>query len=71
MKSYRPNVELAKQMYSLRLSLDRMRRGKTSSGKRIPSNSTPWIENPRTLADVKEISARIEAMREAWKLKEK
>jgi hypothetical protein len=48
-----------------------MHRGKTWSGKRIPSNSTPWIENPRTLADVKEISARIEATREAWKPKEK
>jgi hypothetical protein len=58
-------------MYSIRLSLDRMRRGKPSSGKRIPSNSTPWVENPQTLADVKEISTRIEATREAWKPKEK
>jgi hypothetical protein len=48
-----------------------MRRGKPSSGKRISSNSTPWVENPQTLADVKEISARIEATREAWKPKEK
>jgi len=71
MKPYRPDVELAKRMYSLRLSLDRMRRGKTWSAKRIQSNSTPWIENPRTLADVKEISARIEATREAWKAKER
>ncbi|MBV8227620.1 MAG: hypothetical protein JO232_20780 [Verrucomicrobia bacterium] len=57
MKPYRPNVELAKQLYSLRFSLDRMRRGKAPSGKRIQSNSTPWIKNPRTLEDVKEISA--------------
>jgi len=44
MKPYRPNVELAKQLYSLRFGLDRMRRGKAPSGKRIQSNSTPWIK---------------------------
>jgi hypothetical protein len=69
MKSYRPNVELAKQMYSLRLSLDRMRRGKASSGKRIPSNSEPWIENPRTLEDVEYISDSIARTAEQWKAK--
>jgi hypothetical protein len=55
-----PDVELVKQLYSLRFSLDRMRRGKAWSGKLIQGNSTPWIENPRTLEDVKELSARIE-----------
>jgi hypothetical protein len=55
MKSYRPDVKLAKQFYSLRLRMERMRRGKAEPAKRIPSNSEPWIENPRTLEDVEAI----------------
>jgi hypothetical protein len=66
MKPYRPNVKQQKRLYSLRLMFERKRAGKPVSPIRIKSNSTPWIENPRTLADVKEISARIEATRETW-----
>ena len=44
MKPYRPNIELAKQLCSLRFGLDRICRGKAPSGKRIQSNSTPWIK---------------------------
>jgi hypothetical protein len=69
MKPYRPNVELAKKLYSLRFSLDGMRRGKPPPGKRIQSNSTPWIENPRTLEDVEYISDRIAQTVEQWKAK--
>ena len=67
MKPYRPNVELAKQLYSLRFSLDRKRR--PASGSRV--TAPPGSKDPRTLEDVKEISARIEATREAWNPKEK
>jgi hypothetical protein len=57
MKSYRPNVKLAKELYSLRLSLEwmRKRRGRPEPATRIASNSEPWVENPRTLEDVETI----------------
>jgi hypothetical protein len=57
MKPYRPNVKLAKELYSLRLSLEwmRKRRGRPEMAKRIASNSEPWVENPRTLEDVETI----------------
>jgi hypothetical protein len=69
MKPYRPNLKLAKELYSLRFTLARLRRGKAEPTKRIPSNSEPWVENPRTLEDVREISARIYQVLETWQPK--
>jgi GNAT superfamily N-acetyltransferase len=51
MKPYRPNLKLAKEFYSLRWTLKRLQRGKAEPAKRIPNNSEPWIEKPRTLED--------------------
>jgi broad specificity phosphatase PhoE len=42
---------------------------KAEPAKRIASNSEPWIENPRTLEDAKEISARINEVLETWRPK--
>ena len=55
MKPYRPNLKLAKEFYSLRWTLKRVQRGKAEPAKRIPNNSEPWIEKPRTLEDVEAI----------------
>jgi hypothetical protein len=60
MKSYRPNVEMQKRRYSLRLSLLRLRKGKPFPTNAIGSNSEPWIENARSLADAEVISDRSE-----------
>jgi hypothetical protein len=48
-------VKLAREFYSLRWTLKRLQRGKAEPAKRIPSNSEPWVENPRTLEDVETI----------------
>jgi hypothetical protein len=64
MKAYRPNVEMQKRRYSLRLSLLRLRKGKPLSTQPIASNSEPWIENPRSLADAEAISDTVEGSME-------
>ena len=69
MKSYRPNVQLQKRRYSLRLSLLRLRKGKPLPGEAIASNSEPWIEKPRTLADAEAISDSVERSADGWSLK--
>jgi hypothetical protein len=69
MKSYRPNVEMQKRRYSLRLSLLRLRKGKPLHPAAIASNSEPWIENPRSLADAEAISDSVERSVEGWSLK--
>jgi hypothetical protein len=69
MKSYRPNVAMQKRRYSLRLSLLRLRKGKPLHAAAIPSNSEPWIENPRSLADAEAISDSVERSVEGWSLK--
>jgi hypothetical protein len=69
MKSYRPNVEMQKRRYSLRLSLLRLRKGKPLPAHAIVSNSEPWIENPRSLADAEAISDSVERSMEGWSLK--
>src|SRR5712672_302400 len=60
MKSSRPIVERQKRRYSLRLSLFRLRKGKSLPAQAIASNSEPWIENPRSLADAEAISDSVE-----------
>ena len=55
-KSYRPNVEMQKRRYSLRLSLFRLRKGKPLPVTAIRSHSEPWVENPRSLTDAEAIS---------------
>jgi hypothetical protein len=69
LKSYRPNVEIQKRRYSLRLSLFRLRKGKPLPVTTIASNSEPWIEKPRSLADAKAISGAVERSAEGWSLK--
>jgi hypothetical protein len=69
MKAYRPNVEMQKRRYSLRLSLLRLRKGKPLPTRAIASNSEPWIENPRSLADAEAISDSVEGSMEGWSLK--
>ena len=69
MKSYRPNVEMQKRRYSLRISLLRLRKGKPFHAASIASNSEPWIENPRSLADAEAISDSVERSVEGWSLK--
>jgi hypothetical protein len=66
MKSYRPNVQLQKRRYSLRLSLLRLRKGKPFPTTLIASNSEPWIEKPRTLADAEAISDSVERSADGW-----
>jgi hypothetical protein len=68
-KSYRPNVEMQKRRYSLRLSLFRLRKGKPLPDTVIRSNSQPWVENPRSLADAEAISDSVERSTDAWSLK--
>jgi hypothetical protein len=68
-KSYRPKIELQKRRYSLRLSLLRLRKGKPLPAAAIASNSEPWIENPRSLADAEAISDSVERSVEGWSLK--
>jgi hypothetical protein len=68
-KSYRPNVEMQKRRYSLRLSLFRLRKGKPLPDTVIRSNSEPWVENPRSLADAEAISDSVERSTDAWSLK--
>lgn len=69
MKAYRPNVELQKRLYSLRLSLKRIRGEKPLDPNPIKSNSEPWIEFPRTLADAEKISDSVEAAANEWRRK--
>jgi hypothetical protein len=69
MKSYRPNVEMQKRRYSLRLSLLRLRKGKPLPDQTIVSNSEPWIENPRSLADAEAISDSVKRSMDGWSLK--
>jgi len=68
-KSYRPNVEMQKRRYSLRLSLFRLRKDKPLPATAIRSNSEPWVENPRSLADAEAISDSVERSTDAWSLK--
>jgi hypothetical protein len=69
MRSYRPNIEMQKRRYSLRLSLLRLRKGKPLPSQAISSNSEPWIEKPRSLADAEAISDSVERSMEGWSLK--
>ena len=69
MKSYRPNVEMQKRRYSQRLSLLRLRKDKPVPAAAIASNSEPWIEMPRSLADAEAISDSVERSIKGWSLK--
>ena len=69
MKAYRPNVDRQKRRYSLRLSLLRLRKGKPFPIKAIGSNSEPWIENARSLADAEAISDSVERSTAGWAVK--
>jgi hypothetical protein len=69
MKSYRPNIEMQKRRYSLRLSLLRLRKGKPLPTHAIVSNSEPWIEHPRSLAEAEAISDSVEQSMKGWTLK--
>ena len=71
MKPYRPDVKLAKEFYALRFTMQRLRRGKAVPAKRIPSNSEPWVENPRTLEDVETIIDGITETLKQFKITEK
>jgi len=67
MKGYRPDVANQKKVYSLRLSLRRLRGEKKSACSGIKSNSEPWIENPRSLAEAVAISDSIERSAQGWR----
>ena len=69
MKPYRPNVELEKRRYWLRESLKRIRGEKPFDPNPIKSNSEPWIQFPRTLADAEKISDNVEAAANQWRQK--
>jgi hypothetical protein len=66
MKGYRPNVANQKKLYSLRLSLKRLRGRKTADRSTIKSNSEPWIQEPQSLADAIAISDRVERSAQRW-----
>ena len=68
MKAYRPNVQLQKRRFSLRLTLLRLRGHKPLPAAPIVSNSEPWIENPRSLADAEAISDSVERSTKGWPL---
>lgn len=79
MKQYRPNVERAKWIYSMKQSREwiRRRQGRPPGGLRaaaglppIPDNSEPWLPNGvRSVADALWISDRIKEDTERWGLK--
>ena len=60
---------MQKRLYSLRLSVKRMRKGKPHTPSRIRDNSTPFIEQPRTLEDAIRISDSVANAAGEWKIK--
>lgn len=68
-QSYRPSLALQRQRYESMLAWRRMLRlrGSREVGRpQIRDNSTPFIENPRTLADVEYIIRKIEETKAAF-----
>ena len=78
MKQYRPNVERAKWLYSMRQSRDWVKRqqGRPEGNSRvarglnpIPDNSEPWLPGGvRSIADAIWISDQIKKDMEQWKI---
>jgi hypothetical protein len=71
MKPYRPKVDSSNnctRYVSALIGCAEAKR-RPAIGSRV--TAPPGSKDPRTLEDVKEISARIEATREAWNPKEK
>ena len=78
MKQYRPDVERAKWLYSMRQSRAWVKRqqGRPEGNSRvarglkpIPDNSEPWLPNGvRSMADAMWISDQIKKDMEQWKI---
>ena len=78
MKQYRPNVERAKWLYSMRQSRAWVKRqqGRPEGNSRvarglkpIPDNSEPWLPNGvRSMADAMWISDQIKKDMKQWKI---
>ena len=66
---YSPPLERIKEEYSrmVRRKVMAARRPPTEKPRTpIPDNSTPWIENPTTIADLLFISDRVRELEEQW-----
>ena len=59
MKPYRPDVGEQKRLFSLLVSLRRLRGKRPVVRSRIEPNSEPWIAHPKSLDDVIAISEAI------------
>lgn len=68
-KSYRPSLALQRQRYESMLNWRRIlaKRGNVGAGRaRIRDNSTPFVENPNSLADVDYIIRRIDEIKATY-----
>jgi len=68
-RRYSPPLEQVKEEYS-RMVRDRVmarrRPRRTESKHRIPDNSTPWVENPKTVGDLWEIAQSVQGLIDQW-----
>jgi len=68
MTPYRPSILRLQEEFAARLARGRLlaKRGKATREKRLEDNSVPWMENPDSIADYLEISARIKENETLW-----
>jgi hypothetical protein len=66
-KRYMPSSESIKEEYAreVRRKLRERKHGPRPKS-RITDNSTPWMENPRTVSDLWEIAQNVQALADKW-----